>query len=294
MPVIEVEGLRKRYGDAVAVDDVSFTVEAGGIVAILGPNGAGKTTTVEILEGFRPRTSGVVRVLGRDPARATAQLRERVGVVLQECEPEPYLKVRELVEMFRGYYRDPRPAAEVLDLVGLADDAGQRVRRLSGGQRRRLDLALALVGRPELVFLDEPTTGFDPMARRAAWESIRALRETGTTLVLTTHYLDEAETLADRILVLKDGRIVADGAPHAIAGRDARSSRIRFVPSDAVAPCDAPVAVELDRGVWWHDTDDPTTAMHRLTGWALSSGFTLDQLAVVQPSLEDVYLELIA
>ena len=293
MPVIEVEGLSKRYGAATAVDDVSFAVEAGGIVAILGPNGAGKTTTIEILEGFRTRTSGHVRVLGHDPARAGTEFRERVGVVLQECEPEPYLDVRELVEMFRGYYRDPRPTTEVLALVGLEDEAGRRVRRLSGGQRRRLDLALALVGRPELVFLDEPTTGFDPTARRAAWESIRGLRETGTTLVLTTHYLDEAEALADRILVLKEGRLVADGAPHAIAGRDARSCRIRFVPSRPVEPCAAPVAVDVERGVWFHETSDPTSAMHDLTRWALSSGFTLDQLAIVQPSLEDVYLELI-
>lgn len=287
-----VEGLRKSYGDLVAVDGVSFTVSTGEIVAILGPNGAGKTSTVEILEGFRSASGGTVRVLGLDPQQGGSQLRARIGVVLQRCEPDPYLTVAETIELFRAYYPEPRAVGDLLDLVGLGNQAKQRVRVLSGGQLRRLDLALALVGRPELVFLDEPTTGFDPAARREAWEVIRRLRELGTTVVLTTHYLEEAETLADRLLVLAGGKIVAHGDPRSIGGRG-EATRIAFnTPAADLGGC--PLPLTSSGGCCSIDVGDPVPALSQLTSWAMDAGVHLSNLTVGRRSLEEVYLELIA
>ena len=290
MTAIVVDDLRKAYGSHLAVDGVSFSVADGEVVAILGPNGAGKTTTVEILEGFRARDGGSVRVLGDDPAHPSRAFRERVGVVLQETRPDPYLTVAETVELARGCYPRPLAMADVLDVVGLAASAPARTATLSGGQQRRLDLALGLVGDPVLLFLDEPTTGFDPSARREAWASIRRLRERGTTVVLTTHYLDEAEALADRLVVLAAGRVVADGAPDAIGGRD-RVHRIEFALSDTTA---APRGGAVVGGRWCAEVTDVTRALHELTTWALDRGIVLDDLVVERPRLEDVYLELIA
>jgi ABC-2 type transport system ATP-binding protein len=287
-----VEDLTKAYGAAVALDGVSFTVSTGEILAILGPNGAGKTSTVEILEGFRSRSAGSVTVLGYDPDHGGSQLRARIGVVLQHCEPDPYLSVRETIELFRAYYPEPRPAAELLTLVGLHEHAKQRVRTLSGGQQRRLDFALALVGRPELVFLDEPTTGFDPAARREAWAVIGRLREVGTTVVLTTHYLEEAEALADRLLVLVGGKIVAEGDPRSIGGRS-ELTRIAFdIPAIDLERC--PLRVTSSGGSCSVDVADAVQALSKLTSWALDAAIPLTNLTVGPRSLEDVYLELIA
>ena len=289
---VTVEGLTKSYGSAVAVDGISFTVSRGDIVAILGPNGAGKTSTVEILEGFRTRTGGHVEVLGADPERGDAQLRARIGVVLQDSEPDPYLTVAETIELFQEYYPQPRARDELLTLVGLAEEATKRVRVLSGGQQRRLDFALALVGRPELVFLDEPTTGFDPVARREAWEVIRGLRDLGTTIVLTTHQLEEAEALADRLLVLSGGTIVAQGDPGAIGGR-AAVSRITFdAPLVGVNGC--PLALTRAGGRCSVNVEEPVRALADLTSWAMEVGMPLANLTVGPRSLEDVYLELIS
>lgn len=286
-----VEGLRKAYDGHVAVDGVSLEVASGEIVAILGPNGAGKTTTLEILEGYRDRDDGRVEVLGIDPAMRSAQLRGRIGIVLQECEAEPHLTVRETLDQFRAYYPSPRSIAELLQLVDLGEQATMRVQTLSGGQRRRLDLALALVGNPELVFLDEPTTGFDPAARRGAWEVIRRLRQLGTTVVLTTHYLDEAEALCDRLIILVDGRIVAEGRPAEIGGR-ARTTRISF--DDICLTRGCPLALEAADGRCWVDVADPVVALDSLTSWAVTNSIELPNLSVGRRSLEDLYLELIA
>jgi ABC-2 type transport system ATP-binding protein len=292
-PSVRVEDLVKRYGARDALLGISFQVEAGEVVALLGPNGAGKTTTVEILEGYRTRDGGHAEVLGLDPGRGGRELRERIGIVLQGTSTHPHLSALEAVQLFAGYYRRPRDPAELIRLVGLEDAASQRVRTLSGGQRRRLDLALALVGSPELLFLDEPTTGFDPEARRGAWETIRGLAETGTTVLLTTHYLDEAATLADRVIVLRGGRIVAEGAPGslgAVAGVE-----LRFRLPDGVAPPDLPglVLTAAEDGIVG-TSDAPTEALHALTGWALAQHVELEGLEVRRPSLEDVYLELTA
>jgi ABC-2 type transport system ATP-binding protein len=292
MAAIRVAGLRKSYGQVDAVRDVGFEVDDGEIVAVLGPNGAGKTTTVEILVGFRRRDGGAVEVLGTDPERAGSAFREEVGVVLQSCEPEPYLSARELLELHAGWYRTPRPADELLDLVELTHRAGARCRSLSGGERRRLDLALALVGRPRLLFLDEPTTGFDPDARRTAWSVIDGLRATGTTVVLTTHYLEEAEALADRVVVIARGRVVADAAPRDLGARRAHAE-IRFAAPTGAEPADLPVAVDVRGRAWVVTTDAPTAALHALTGWALARGTDLVDLAVSRPSLEDAYLEVV-
>jgi len=293
MNALVVEGLRKRYRDREAVRGISFEVEPGKIFALLGPNGAGKTTTLEILEGFRTRDSGRVEVLGHDPgSRADRRrLRERIGLVLQDIAVEPYLTVRETVARTAGYYPAPRGVDEVIDLVGLAGQERAKVRNLSGGQKRRLDLALGVIGDPDLLFLDEPTTGFDPTARRAAWQVVSDLRDLGTTIVLTTHYMDEAQALADDIAVLAAGEIVARGTPETIGGRDTALARISFArPADVAALPLAPTTVD-DTTVTF-ETDDPTPVLHRLTGWALASGTTLRALAVEQPSLEDVYLSL--
>jgi len=271
-----VRDLRKSYGDVQALRGISFSVERGEVVGLLGPNGAGKTTTVEILEGYRDRSGGEVAVLGQDPASGPIDLRRRIGIVLQSSGFYPRVTVEEAVRHFAGYYPRPRGAAETIALVGLEGTANVRVNRLSGGQRRRLDLALALVGDPELVFLDEPTTGFDPAARRTAWDVIRRLRDLGKTVLLTTHYLDEAQQLSDRVAIVKDGRIVAEGAPHEIGNGSARY-RVTFERAGR----------RVER-----QTDDPTTLLHELTSDALAAGERLENLHVTKPTLEEVYLDL--
>ena len=292
---VTVTGLGKSYGAVQAVRGVSFTVARGEIFALLGPNGAGKTTTLEILEGFRTQDAGRAEVLGLDPGDRAAgrALRERVGLVLQDIAVEPYLTVRETVARNAGYYPAPRDVDEVIALVGLAGQARQKVRVRSGGQQRRLDLALGMIGGPELLFLDEPTTGFDPSARRGAWQVMRGLREAGTTIVLTTHYMDEAQALADRVAVMAGGRIVAEGPPSAIGGRDTARARIRFALPAGTTAGDLPAAaVQGDDGLVTVQTTEPTRTLHQLTAWALGHGTVLDRLTVDRPSLEDVYLRL--
>ncbi|HWC26948.1 MAG TPA: ABC transporter ATP-binding protein [Solirubrobacteraceae bacterium] len=279
-PAILVRDLHKSYGDVHAVQGIDFEVARGEVFGLLGPNGAGKTTTVEILEGYRERTLGIVSVLGHDPGNRPRALRERVGIVLQSSGIYRHATPRELVAHWAGFYRAPRDIDEVLDVAGLRGCEHLLVRKLSGGQARRLDFALALVGDPELVFLDEPTTGFDPAARRAAWGTIRALAELGKTVLLTTHYLDEAQALCDRVAIVKGGRVLAVGAP-AQLGVGA-SSRYRVSWRDAHGR-----VVE-------RETDDPTALLHQLTSAALARGTALEDLSVSRPSLEDVYLELTA
>jgi ABC-2 type transport system ATP-binding protein len=277
-PAIEVRGLRKRYGEHEAVGGIDFTVGRGEVFGLLGPNGAGKTTTVEILEGYRERSEGEVSVLGHDPARRELALRRRVRIVLQSSGMYRHITVREALDHWAHLYPSPRDVDEVIDVAGLRDSEDVRTRRLSGGQLRRLDLALALVGDPELIFLDEPTTGFDPAARRAAWDTVRSLQRLGKTVLLTTHYLDEAQALADRVAIIKGGRILAEGAPGELGAGD--SSRYR-------------VAWRNGRGlIEQRVTDDPTTLLHELTEAALARGERLRDLSVSRPSLEDVYLEL--
>jgi ABC-2 type transport system ATP-binding protein len=294
-----VTDLRKSYDGVAAVRGVSFRVGAGEIFALLGPNGAGKTSILEILEGFRGRDGGQADVLGLDPADRSGSraLRERIGLVLQDIAVEPYLTVRETIARNAGYYPAPRDVGEVISLVGLAGTERQKVRNLSGGQKRRLDLALGLVGNPELLFLDEPTTGFDPSARRDAWEIVRGLRGAGTTVLLTTHYMEEAQELADRVAVLAGGQIVAEGTPATIGGRDTARTRIRFARPAGYALADLPLAAEPGNDPAGNDlvtveTAEPARALHQLTGWALSRGVPLDRLTVDRPSLEDIYLRL--
>lgn len=291
--MISAQAVRKRYGPLLALNGVDFTVDAGELVAVLGPNGAGKTTLIEIMEGFQRPDSGRVTVLGTDPYCEGPRLRERVGVMLQECEPEPYLSVTELLELYRGYYRKPRPVAGLLDRVGLRSKADARIRTLSGGQRRRLDLAVALVGNPELVFLDEPTTGFDPEARHAAWEVVRDLRDSGTTVVLTTHYLEEAEALADRVVVLAEGAVRAEGPPETIGDRHRAPTRVSFTALESVSHDELPVPICVQDGRWVAITDSPTATLDTLTSWAVGRGVELESLSVTRPSLQDTYLELI-
>jgi ABC-2 type transport system ATP-binding protein len=273
---VAVHALTKSYGDIHALRGIDFEIAAGEVFGLLGPNGAGKTTTVEILEGYRNRDSGTVEVLGVDPQRAGRAWREQVGVVLQSSSLYPNLSVRESLNVFAAYYAHPRDAGEVCTIVGLDDKKDARVRTLSGGQKRRLDLGLALIGDPTLIFLDEPTTGFDPGARRQAWDTIRNLRELGKTVLLTTHYLDEAEQLADRVAVLRDGVIVREGTPAELTG-GAVETEIRY-------RANGDVVVER--------TSDPTRRLNELTAAALANGETLDELTVRRPTLEDVYLEL--
>jgi ABC-2 type transport system ATP-binding protein len=291
MNAIEVRGLRKTYGDLEAVRGIDLVVETGEVFALLGPNGAGKTTTVEILEGYRRPTAGEVRVLGHDPSRHERALLERIGIVLQSTGVDPYLTVRESVELFAGYYPHPRDADEVIELVGLTEKAGARVIKLSGGQQRRLDVAIALAGDPELLFLDEPTTGFDPGARRNAWEIVKNLTALGKTVFLTTHYMDEAQVLANRVAVIANGEIVAEGPPGTLAGRDVARTSIRFRVNDAGGLPDLGQTPRGDGSLELR-TEDPTQALHRLTSWAVVRGVTLEGLEVLRPSLEDVYLEL--
>ncbi len=295
MPVIEVAGLRKTYGAFTAVHDLDFTVDAGEILAVLGPNGAGKTTTVEILEGYRERDAGEVRVLGMDPASGGAELRQRIGIVLQECGISPYLTVTEVLSMHAECYRSPRRVGEVIELVGLDEKVDARVKTLSGGQQRRLDLALGLIGDPELLFLDEPTTGFDPTARRQAWEVVKNLGALGKTILLTTHYMEEAQVLADRVVVIASGRIVAEGPPESIGGRAEARVRIRFRLPAELSAAELPVAATAEAGgALVVETDDATTALAQLTTWVLERGHRLDGLSVERPSLEDIYLSLTA
>jgi ABC-2 type transport system ATP-binding protein len=293
---VEVHDLHRSYGELEAVRGVSFTIAHGEVFCLLGPNGAGKTTTVEILEGYRTRSAGEVRVLGMDPADAPRELRERVGIVLQECGVQNFLTVSELIEMYGRYYCKSRPVDEVIDLVGLQEKRDTRANDLSGGQRRRLDLALALVGEPDVIFLDEPTTGFDPAARRHAWSTIQSLCGLGKTIFLTTHYMDEAQFLADHVAVMREGVIVASGKPEELGGRDLRPAEIRFVLPDGMAVGDVPAVPALN--VSLHDghvvikTKQPVLATQRITTWAVDRGVELEHFSVSQPTLEDIYLEL--
>jgi ABC-2 type transport system ATP-binding protein len=296
-PVIRVRGLRKAYGDVEAVRGIDLDVPAGQVIAFLGPNGAGKTTTVEILEGFRERSAGEVSVLGEDPVHPSRAWRARIGVVLQESEPPGLLTVREGLRLFAGYFPSPRPVDETVELVGLTAQADQRAARLSGGQRRRLDVALALVGDPELLFLDEPTTGFDPAARREAWDVIGSLAALGKTVLLTTHYLEEAERLADRVAIVKDGVIVADGAPDELAGPARGQATIAFALPAGVRTDELPAlsgAPAARNGRLELATEDPVDDLALLCGWARERGLDLPGLEVTRPSLEDVYLTLTA
>ena len=293
MPVIEVTDLKKSYGDVHAIRGVSFAVEQGECLAVLGPNGAGKTTTVEILEGYRSRDSGTVSVLGMDPQTAGTELRQRIGIVLQECGVDPYLTVTEVLTMHAGYYHHPLAVSDVIDIVGLREKADARVKTLSGGQKRRLDVALGLVPDPELLFLDEPTTGFDPTARRQAWDMISNLTQLGKTVLLTTHYMDEAQALADRVIVISAGLIVAEGPPESIGGRADADARIRFLLPAGVTIDQLPIAADdAGDGAVIITTPTPTAALHSLTTWALDHGGELVQLSVTRPSLDDVYVAL--
>jgi len=291
-PVIEVHGLRKSYGDLEAVRGIDLEVSSGEVFALLGPNGAGKTTTVEILEGFRSRTAGEASVLGHDPARHERALRERIGIVLQSTGVDPFLKVRETVDLYAGYYPHPRPVDEVLEVVGLTEKRDVRVQRLSGGQQRRLDVAIALVGDAELLFLDEPTTGFDPGARRNAWEIVRNLTALGKTVFLTTHYMDEAENLANRVAVIARGEIVAEGPPRTLTARAVGQTKVRVRVGGPGLPSVLDPAAQVGDGVLELVTQEPTRVLHELTGWALETGRELEGLEVTRPTLEDVYLEL--
>jgi ABC-2 type transport system ATP-binding protein len=290
---VEVVDLRKSYGAVEAVRGISLSVAEGEVFALLGPNGAGKTTTVEILEGFRRRDSGKVSVLGFDPANGDRKLKEQLGIVLQTSGVDPYLTVAETVDMFRGYYPAPRPRDEVLELVGMTEKKDARVTKLSGGQRRRLDVAIALAGDPRLLFLDEPTTGFDPGARRNAWEVIKGLAGLGKTIFLTSHSMDEVQYLADRVVIIAAGKIVAEGTPDALAGREKAAAIVRFqMPANAALPAALRQAVRIDDGIVELETNDPTRTMYELTSWAVQAGISLDGLELTRPSLEDAYLEI--
>jgi len=294
---IRVAGLSKRYGDVEAVRGIDFEVAEGECFALLGPNGAGKTTTVEILEGYRPRSAGEVEVLGFDPERSGVDFRERIGIVLQSSGIHRDLTVEEVISLFGGYYPRPRPTDEVIELVGLEEKRGTRTKTLSGGQQRRLDLALGIVGDPDLIFLDEPTTGFDPSARRRSWELVDNLRRLGRTILLTTHYMDEAQSLADRVAVLAGGRIVASGSPASLGGRDVAEAVISFRLPPSMAPAELPSglpeALDVQDDRVSLRTTTPTRTLNALTGWAMARGEELEALAVTRPSLEDVYLRLI-
>lgn len=289
---VNVHGLRKAYANVLAVADIDLKIRRGEILALLGPNGAGKTTTVEILEGYRSRDGGEVSVLGYDPTHERDQLKRRIGIVLQSTGVEPYLTVLETVTMYAGLYPDPRPIDEVIDLVGLTAKRGERVIHLSGGQQRRLDMAIALAGDPELLFLDEPTTGFDPSARREAWEVVKDLASLGKTVVLTTHFMDEAQYLADRLVVIASGRIVAEGTPASLGFRDRARARVRYRLPDGVQPPEGLASVPGSDGFVEVSVDNPVADVHQLLHWAEAQGVDLEGFEVTRPSLEDVYLSL--
>jgi ABC-2 type transport system ATP-binding protein len=292
-PALEIRGLRKSYGPVEAVRGIDLHVARGEVFALLGPNGAGKTTTVEILEGHRTRDGGDVTVLGHDPGTNARGLKERIGIVLQQTGVDEYLTVREAVEMVAGYYPSPRDPDEVLELTGLTEQADRRVRKLSGGQRRRVDLAVALAGDPELLFLDEPTTGFDPSARRQAWDTVRGLAALGKTIFLTTHFMDEAHALADRLAIIARGELVAAGTADELIGATSDTSRVHFRLPDGVAPPDG-LDARPTAGAWTIETPTPTRTLHALTEWALGAGVELSDLEVHRRSLEEVYLQLTA
>jgi ABC-2 type transport system ATP-binding protein len=296
MSAIVVDGLRKTYGDLAAVDDLSFEVAEGEVFCVLGPNGAGKTTMVEILEGHRDRTAGRVEVLGYDPQTSGREFRERIGIVLQEAGVDEDFSVRELVTLYRGMYPRRRNVDELIGLVGLADKADARVKTLSGGQRRRLDLALGLVGDPDLLFLDEPTTGFDPSARRKAWGLVENLRALGKTILLTTHYMDEAQHLADRVAVIAKGKLIALGTPEQLSTQQGEAAMMSFrLPAD-VAVADLPdlgAGVQADGPHITMSTASPTKTLATLTAWAAERGVELESLQLARPTLEDTYLHLV-
>jgi len=289
---VDVRGLSKSYGSVHAVRNIDLQIQHGEIFALLGPNGAGKTTTVEILEGYRSRDAGSVSVLGYDPGRDRRSLKSRIGIVLQSTGVENYLTVAETISMYSSFYPDPRPVDEVIRLVGLEDKQDARVMKLSGGLQRRLDVAIALAGNPDLLFLDEPTTGFDPSARREAWDVVKNLAGLGKTVLLTTHYMDEAQYLADRVAVIAAGRVVAEGSPATIGDRELAKARIRFrIPAGAGPPSEM-VGQRGPDGFTELTADDVTRTLHQLTGWAIDEGIDLEGLEVIRPSLEEVYLEL--
>ena len=292
-PAIEVRGLHKSYGQVEAVRGINLCVSKGEVFALLGPNGAGKTTTVEILEGHRGRSAGDVSVLGYDPGRNARALKRRIGIVLQSTSVEPYLSVEETINLFRGYYPHPLPLEQVLEVIGLREQRRTRVKRLSGGQQRRLDVAIGLAGDPELLFLDEPTTGFDPSARRGVWEMIRNLQSLGKTILLTTHYMDEAEHLADRAAIIVDGEIVAEGTPGELSQRDGSVTiGFRIDSGSGALPEDLGAEQAGNSGRYTITTSTPTRSLHQLTGWAVEQGIELQELSVSRPSLEDLFIEL--
>jgi ABC-2 type transport system ATP-binding protein len=294
--IVRARALRKSYGELEVVRGIDLEIRAGEVFAFLGPNGAGKTTTVEMLEGYRSRDAGEVTVLGEDPSEAGRRWRARIGVVLQSCTMPGELTVEELLGLYASYYPHPSPVDEVLELVGLVEQRQVRAQRLSGGQQRRLDVGLALIGDPEMLFLDEPTTGFDPSARHHAWEVIANLRHLGKTVFLTTHYMEEAQALADRVAVIAAGRIVSEGTPETLGGRDQAPSDISFRPPQEVDPSRLPPELaahaELRDGRLHMQSRHPARTLHALSSWALEHGFDLDDLTVGRPTLEEIYLQL--
>jgi len=292
IPLVEIRELRKSYGIQEAVCGIDLRVYKGEIFALLGPNGAGKTTTIEIMEGHLPRTSGLVSVLGYDPAGTDRGFRERVGIVLQSTIVEPYLTVEESINLFRGYYQKPLPLNDILDAVDLNKQRRTRVKRLSGGQQRKLDLAIGLAGDPELLFLDEPTTGFDPSARRGAWRLIKKLKTMDKTIILTTHYMDEAEFLADRVGIMANGKIIAVGTPSELVKGNTTTIRFRLQPGSFKLPKDLQAIAAENNGVHTITTSVPSLTLYQLTRWAVKQDIELKELTVGKPSLEDIFIDL--